>query len=51
MNGGRILIVDDDEAIRTVVSEALRRDGHLVAAAASVAEQRMLFESFARNKR
>ncbi len=47
MNGGRILIVDDDEAIRTVVSEALRRDGHLVAAAASVAEQRMLFESFA----
>ncbi len=47
MNGGRILIVDDDEAIRTVVSEALRRDGHLVAAAASVAEQRVLFESFA----
>jgi two-component system, NtrC family, nitrogen regulation response regulator GlnG len=47
MNGGRILVVDDDEAIRTVVSEALRRDGHLVAAAASVAEQRSLFESFA----
>jgi two-component system, NtrC family, nitrogen regulation response regulator GlnG len=47
MNGGRILIVDDDEAIRTVVSESLRRDGHLVAAAASVAEQRALFESFA----
>jgi two-component system, NtrC family, nitrogen regulation response regulator GlnG len=47
MNGGRILVVDDDEAIRTVVSEALRRDGNLVAAAASVAEQRALFESFA----
>jgi two-component system nitrogen regulation response regulator GlnG len=47
MSDGRILIVDDDEAIRTVVSEALRRDGHLVAAAASVAEQRILFESFA----
>lgn len=47
MNGGRILVVDDDEAIRTVVSEALRRDGHLVAAAASVAEQRALMESFA----
>jgi two-component system, NtrC family, nitrogen regulation response regulator GlnG len=47
MNGGRVLVVDDDEAIRTVVSEALRRDGHLVAAAASVAEQRRLFESFA----
>jgi two-component system, NtrC family, nitrogen regulation response regulator GlnG len=47
MSGGRILVVDDDEAIRTVVSEALRRDGHLVAAAANVAEQRSLFESFA----
>lgn len=47
MTGGRILVVDDDEAIRTVVSEALRRDGHLVAAAASAAEQRALMESFA----
>jgi two-component system, NtrC family, nitrogen regulation response regulator GlnG len=43
---GRILLVDDDEAIRTVVSEALRRDGHQVAAAASVAEQAELLESF-----
>jgi two-component system, NtrC family, nitrogen regulation response regulator GlnG len=43
---GRILLVDDDEAIRTVVSEALRRDGHQVAAAASVAEQAKLLESF-----
>ena len=46
MTGGRILVVDDDDAIRTVVSEALRRDGHLVAAAASVAEQRRLFDEF-----
>ena len=47
MKGGRILVVDDDDAIRTVVSEALRREGHLVAAAASVAEQRRLFDEFA----
>lgn len=46
MTGGRVLLVDDDEAIRTVVSEALRRDGHQVAAAASVAEQGALIESF-----
>ena len=47
MTTGRILLVDDDQAIRTVVSEALRRDGHQVAAAASVAEQSLLLESFA----
>lgn len=47
MTGGRILVVDDDEAIRTVVSEALRRDGHRVATAASVAEQRAMLTSFA----
>jgi two-component system, NtrC family, nitrogen regulation response regulator GlnG len=47
MTGGRVLVVDDDAAIRTVVSEALRRDGHEVAAAASVAEQGRLLESFA----
>lgn len=40
-------MVDDDQAIRTVVSEALRREGHQVAAAASVAEQALLLESFA----
>ncbi|MES2495068.1 MAG: nitrogen regulation protein NR(I) [Pseudomonadota bacterium] len=44
--GGRVLIVDDDAAIRTVVREALRRAGHIVETAASVAEQRRLFDSF-----
>ena len=47
MTAGRILLVDDDEAIRTVVSEALRREGHIVALAATVAQQRKQFESFA----
>ena len=44
--GGRILVVDDDGAIRTVVREALRRAGYVVETAASVAEQRRLFASF-----
>ncbi|MGC6328981.1 nitrogen regulation protein NR(I) [Rhizorhabdus sp. FW153] len=44
--GGRILVVDDDAAIRTVVREALRRAGHVVETAASVADQRRLFASF-----
>ena len=43
---GRVLVVDDDAAIRTVVREALRRAGHMVETAASVAEQRRLFASF-----
>ena len=47
MTTGRILLVDDDEAIRTVVSEALRRDGHEVAAVGSVAEQTRQLDSFA----
>jgi two-component system nitrogen regulation response regulator GlnG len=42
----RILVVDDDAAIRTVVREALRRDGHVVETAASVAEQRQALKSF-----
>lgn len=46
MTSGRILLVDDDAAIRTVVSEALRRDGHDVVAAASLAEQNRILESF-----
>lgn len=33
-----ILIVDDDAAIRTVVAEALRRDGHRVEAVATLAD-------------
>ena len=43
---GRVLVVDDDAAIRTVVREALRRAGHIVETAASVAEQRRLFATF-----
>lgn len=46
MSFGRILVVDDDAAIRTVVSEALRRDGHTVAAVGSLGEQRLMFASF-----
>jgi two-component system nitrogen regulation response regulator GlnG len=47
MTASRILVVDDDAAIRTVVREALRREGHVVETAASVAEQRRALESFA----
>ncbi len=43
---GRILIVDDDDAIRTVVTEALRREGHIVAAAATLIECAQLLGSF-----
>lgn len=35
---GRILVVDDDAAIRTVVGQALKRDGHSVTTAATIAE-------------
>ena len=35
---GHILILDDDAAIRTVVAQALKRDGHRVTTAASIAE-------------
>ena len=35
---GTVLVVDDDAAIRTVVAAALKRDGHRVILAASVAE-------------
>ena len=34
----RVLVVDDDAAIRTVVAQALRRAGHDVTSAASLAE-------------
>jgi two-component system, NtrC family, nitrogen regulation response regulator GlnG len=43
---GKILVVDDDDAIRAVVAEALRREGHKVALAATAAEQRALLTSF-----
>ena len=38
MTGGRILLVDDDDAVRVVVAQALRRAGHQVRTAASLAE-------------
>ncbi|MDB5682477.1 MAG: Fis family nitrogen metabolism transcriptional regulator NtrC [Sphingomonas bacterium] len=47
MTGSRILVVDDDAAIRTVVREALRREGYAVETAASIAEQRRAIVSFA----
>jgi len=47
MTASRILVVDDDAAIRTVVREALRREGYVVETAASVAEQYRALESFA----
>ena len=40
MTPGSVLVVDDDAAIRTVVAAALKREGHRVATAASVAELR-----------
>jgi two-component system nitrogen regulation response regulator GlnG len=47
MSGARILVVDDDAAIRTVVREALRRAGYQVEVAASLAEQRAVMARFA----
>lgn len=47
MKSGRILLIDDDAAIRLVVSEALHRDGHTVMTAASLAEYREVREQFA----
>jgi two-component system nitrogen regulation response regulator GlnG len=44
---GRILVVDDDAAIRTVVREALRREGHVVETAKSVSEMRSAIGPFA----
>jgi two-component system nitrogen regulation response regulator GlnG len=46
LTASRILVVDDDAAIRTVVREALRREGHMVETAGSVAEQHHLLERF-----
>ncbi|AJP71640.1 nitrogen regulation protein NR(I) [Sphingomonas hengshuiensis] len=37
---GTVLVVDDDSAIRTVVAAALKREGHRVTTAASIAEMR-----------
>lgn len=38
MSGGNVLLVDDDDAIRTVVAHALRRAGHRVRTVACVAD-------------
>jgi two-component system nitrogen regulation response regulator GlnG len=46
-NPGRILVVDDDAAIRTVVREALRREGHVVETASSIAGMRSAIGPFA----
>ena len=43
---GRILVCDDDAAIRTVVREALRRAGHRVETAGSAAELHRVLRSF-----
>jgi len=44
--GGRVLVCDDDAAIRTVVREALRRAGHTVETAASAADLRRTIRNF-----
>jgi two-component system nitrogen regulation response regulator GlnG len=43
---GKILVVDDDPAICVVISEALKRQGHIVRTVASIAERRAAFPSF-----
>lgn len=46
MGQGKVLVVDDDDAIRLVISEALSREGHEVMCAASVAEQARILDDF-----
>lgn len=46
MTRPKILLVDDDPSIRLVVTEALKRDGHEVRTAATVAEQVAILERF-----
>src|SRR3546814_17306130 len=41
MSPGKILVVDDDAAIRTVVSEALKQAGHEVRAVPDLASLRL----------
>ncbi len=44
---GKILVVDDDPAICMVVSEALKRQGHIVRTVGSIAERRAALPGFA----
>ena len=44
---GKILVVDDDPAICVVVSEALKRQGHIVRTVGSVAERAEMLPRFA----
>lgn len=46
MRSARVLVVDDDTAIRTVLTEALRGEGYEVALAASIAEMDEKLGSF-----
>ena len=43
---GRVLVIDDDQAICVVVAEALRRSGHIVKTAGSIAERAALLQDF-----
>jgi two-component system nitrogen regulation response regulator GlnG len=43
---GRVLVIDDDQAICVVVSEALRRAGHSVKIGGTIAERAKLLDSF-----
>ncbi len=47
MLAGRVLVVDDDAAIRTVVREALRRAGHVVEAVGTIADMQRAIGTFA----
>ena len=44
--GGKVLVVDDDQAICVVVSEALRRAGHVVKVGGTIADRAQLLASF-----
>ncbi|HZV58190.1 MAG TPA: nitrogen regulation protein NR(I) [Sphingobium sp.] len=44
---GKILVVDDDPAICVVVSEALKRQGHIVRTVGSIAERSAALSTFA----
>ena len=48
MDRGTVLVVEDDESMRDLVVEALRRDGHVVLAASSVHEAAALLGEPAR---